>query len=98
MYYHAKNNTSLKRSIVNITTQAVERDEELHGLQGPIDWTEYAAMNDDPQANHYSIPLPLEPIFDSHTLELFHLEKLPLGTDPTLDNPTQRWEPAQEVE
>ncbi|CAH0028793.1 unnamed protein product [Clonostachys rhizophaga] len=150
VYYHTKNNTSLKRSIVNITTQSVESDEELLGLQGPVDWIEYAAindacnahpkvlaevaklklpksarvvndpwaygtddpneerrlfqcymyaaMNDDPQANHYSIPLPLAPIFDAHTLELVLLEKLPLGTDTTLDNPTQPWEPAQAVE
>jgi primary-amine oxidase len=46
VYYHAKNTTSLKRAIVNITTQAVERDEELPILQGPVDWTEYAAIND----------------------------------------------------
>lgn len=46
VYYHAKNSPSLKQSIVNITTEAVERDEELPDVQGPVDWTEYQAIND----------------------------------------------------
>lgn len=58
----------------------------------------YAAMSDDPEANHYSIPLPLAPIFDAHTMELVHLEKLPMGVDAELDAETQPWTPVKPVE
>lgn len=58
----------------------------------------YAALNDDPQANHYSIPLPFAPIFDANTLELVHFERLPLGTDAQLDSETQPWDPVKPVE
>ena len=55
-------------------------------------------MNDHPEANHYSIPLPLAPIFDAHTMELVHLEKLPMGVDAKLDSETQPWTPVKPVE
>lgn len=57
----------------------------------------YAALNDDPQANHYSIPLPLAPVFDADTLELVDLQKLPMGADSETGE-TQPWEPAKPVE
>ena len=44
----------------------------------------YLCLNDDPQANHYSIPLPLAPIFDGHTLELVELQRLPTGKPTSL--------------
>lgn len=58
----------------------------------------YAAMSDDPEANHYSIPLPLAPIFDAYTMELVYLEKLPMGVDAELDAETQPWTPVKPVE
>lgn len=58
----------------------------------------YATLNDDPQANHYSIPLPLAPIFDAHTLELVDLQRLPMGAGSELDAQTQPWEPVEAVE
>lgn len=58
----------------------------------------YIALNDDPEANHYSLPLPLAPIFDAHTLELVHLEKLPMGVDANVDEETKPWTPVKPVE
>lgn len=58
----------------------------------------YIALDEDPEANHYSLPLPLAPIFDAHTLELVEIERLPMGTGDELDPETQPWEPAQPVE
>lgn len=58
----------------------------------------YAALSDDPEANHYSIPLPLAPVFDAHTLELVALECLPMGETADLDPETQPWEPVKPVE
>ncbi|RSM10788.1 hypothetical protein CEP52_003296 [Fusarium oligoseptatum] len=58
----------------------------------------YISLNDDPEANHYSLPLPLAPIFDAHTLELVQIERLPMGTGDELDPETQPWEPAMPVE
>lgn len=55
-------------------------------------------MSDDPEANHYSIPLPLAPIFDAHTMELVEIEKLPLGTGKDIDAETQPWTPVKPVE
>ena len=58
----------------------------------------YIALDDDEEANHYSLPIPLAPIFDAHTLELVALERLPMGTDSELDPDTLPWEPAEPVE
>ncbi|KAK1613491.1 copper amine oxidase [Colletotrichum phormii] len=58
----------------------------------------YLALDDDEEANHYSIPLPLAPIFDAHTLELVDLQKLPLGVDDEIDDETQPWVPIKPVE
>lgn len=58
----------------------------------------YVALNGDPQANHYSIPLPLAPIFDADTLELVHLQKLPMGSGPEIDEATQPWKSTKAVE
>ncbi|KAK0373077.1 primary-amine oxidase [Colletotrichum limetticola] len=58
----------------------------------------YLALNDDDEANHYSIPLPLAPIFDAQTLELVELQKLPLGIDDEIDDETQPWVPVKPVE
>ncbi|KAG5660901.1 hypothetical protein KAF25_002544 [Fusarium avenaceum] len=58
----------------------------------------YVALNDDPEANHYSLPIPLAPIFDAHTLELVELQRLPMGTGDELDPETQPWEPVKPVE
>lgn len=58
----------------------------------------YIVLNDDPEANHYSLPAPVAPIFDAHTLELVALEKLPLGEGPEVDTETQPWSPVSAVE
>lgn len=58
----------------------------------------YVALNDDPEANHYSLPIPLAPIFDAHTLELVELQRLPMGTGDEVDPETQPWKPVQPVE
>lgn len=58
----------------------------------------YIALNDDPEANHYSTPLPLAPIFDAHTLELVRIEKLPMGVDAGVDEETKPWTPVKPVE
>jgi primary-amine oxidase len=58
----------------------------------------YLALNDDPQANHYSIPLPFAPIFDAHTLELVDLQRLPTGANDKVDEETQPWDPVAAVE
>ncbi|KPM37240.1 Copper amine oxidase 1 [Neonectria ditissima] len=58
----------------------------------------YAALSDDDEANHYSLPLPLAPVFDAHTLELVDLQRLPMGTNDALDAETQPWDPVQPVE
>ncbi|OHE91448.1 primary-amine oxidase [Colletotrichum orchidophilum] len=58
----------------------------------------YLALDDDDEANHYSIPLPLAPIFDAHTLELVDLQKLPLGINDEIDVETRPWVPVKPVE
>ncbi|KAJ0422831.1 copper amine oxidase [Aspergillus carlsbadensis] len=58
----------------------------------------YLALNDDPEANHYSIPLPFAPIFDAHTFELVELQRLPTGATDELDEETQPWDPTSAVE
>ncbi|KAJ5585642.1 hypothetical protein N7450_005429 [Penicillium hetheringtonii] len=58
----------------------------------------YVALSDDPEANHYSIPIPLAPIFDAHTLELVELQRLLMGEDDELDHETQPWDPVKPVE
>ncbi|CAI7606449.1 unnamed protein product [Penicillium pancosmium] len=58
----------------------------------------YLALSDDPQANHYSIPLPFAPIFDGHTLELIDLQRLPTGATDEIDEETQPWDPTSSVE
>ncbi|KAF4539437.1 uncharacterized protein LTHEOB_10100 [Lasiodiplodia theobromae] len=58
----------------------------------------YIALNDDPEANYYSIPAPLAPVFDAHTLELVRIEKLPLGDGKEVDDETQPWQPVKPVE
>ncbi|KAJ5750474.1 copper amine oxidase [Penicillium manginii] len=58
----------------------------------------YLALNDDPQANHYSIPLPFAPIFDGHTLELIDLQRLPTGASDEIDEETRPWDPTSAVE
>ncbi|KAE8152064.1 copper amine oxidase [Aspergillus avenaceus] len=58
----------------------------------------YLVLNDDPEANHYSIPLPFAPIFDAHTLELLEIEKLALGNGHERDAETRPWDPVEPVD
>lgn len=57
----------------------------------------YVALNDDPEANHYSLPLPFSPVFDSNTKELVRIDHLPLGDDESRHD-TQEWKPRTPVE
>lgn len=57
----------------------------------------YAALSDDPEANHYSIPLPFSPVFDSNTKELVRIDRLPLNHDDERVD-TQAWIPRKAVE
>lgn len=57
----------------------------------------YIVLNDDPQANHYSIPAPFSPVFDMHTQELLWIDRLPLGEGAETTD-VQPWEPVKPVE
>ncbi|KAJ4296224.1 cytochrome c oxidase subunit 1 [Kalmusia sp. IMI 367209] len=57
----------------------------------------YIVLNDDPEANHYSIPAPFSPVFDAHTLELCWIDKLPLNVN-TETTETQPWNAVRPVE
>ncbi|KAK7191819.1 uncharacterized protein CC84DRAFT_1185533 [Paraphaeosphaeria sporulosa] len=57
----------------------------------------YIVLNDDPEANHYSLPAPFSPVFDAHTLELCWIDFLPLGTGSEITE-TQPWNAAHPVE
>jgi primary-amine oxidase len=57
----------------------------------------YIVLNDDPEANHYSLPAPFSPVFDAHTLELLWIDQLPLGTGKEI-NETQPWNPVKPIE
>ncbi|KAF2168990.1 hypothetical protein M409DRAFT_36280 [Zasmidium cellare ATCC 36951] len=150
IYYHKKPSQVLRKAIVNVTVAKVEEDEGIPDVQGPVDWVEfaqveeacndhplvkkeveklklpagakvvndpwaygtddanerrrlfqcymYAILNDDPEANHYSLPLPFAPIFDAHTLELVNFERLPEGEGKEIDAETQPWTPKEPVE
>ncbi|RAH69495.1 uncharacterized protein BO66DRAFT_452992 [Aspergillus aculeatinus CBS 121060] len=58
----------------------------------------YAVLNDDPEANHYSLPMAFAPIFDAHTAELVEIERLPRGAGAELDQETVPWDAVEPVE
>ena len=58
----------------------------------------YIVLKDDPEANHYSLPVPFAPIFDVGTFELLEIQRLPLGTDAQVHADTQPWDPVKPVE
>ncbi|KAF2120331.1 copper amine oxidase [Lophiotrema nucula] len=57
----------------------------------------YIVLNDDPEANHYSLPASFSPVFDAHTLELLWIDRLPLGSGADTEA-TQPWNPVKPVE
>lgn len=57
----------------------------------------YIVLNDDPEANHYSLPIPFSPIFDGRTLELFWIDHLLFDTG-TETTETQPWITTHQVE
>ncbi|KKZ60866.1 primary-amine oxidase [[Emmonsia] crescens] len=57
----------------------------------------YMTETNHPQANHYSIPLPFSPVFDSLTHELVRIDYLPTGTDHSITQ-TSPWKPVKAVE
>ncbi|KAF2798209.1 hypothetical protein K505DRAFT_357738 [Melanomma pulvis-pyrius CBS 109.77] len=58
----------------------------------------YIVLNDDPEANHYSVPAPFSPVFDAHTLELLWIDRLPLGAGAETVEDMQPWNPVKPVE
>lgn len=58
----------------------------------------YIVLNDDPEANHYSLPAPFSPVFDAITKELVWIDYLPLGDTKNPDDSVQRWDDVPVVE
>lgn len=58
----------------------------------------YIVLNDNPEANHYSLLAPFAPIFNVDTFELIEIQRLPLGVHAELDADTQPWDPVKPVE
>lgn len=58
----------------------------------------YIVLNDDPEANHYSLPAPFSPVFDAITKEIQWIDRLPLGKDAQTDETTRPWDPVPAVE
>lgn len=58
----------------------------------------YIVLNNDPEANRCSLPVPFAPIFNVDTFELIEIQRLPLGADTELDADTQPWDPAKPLE
>lgn len=58
----------------------------------------YIVLNDDPEANHYSIPAPFAPVFDAVTKELLWIEHLPMDVDNGRDEIAQPWDKVAPVE
>lgn len=57
----------------------------------------YIVLNDDPEANHYSLPAPFSPVFDAVTKELVAMEYLPMGEGANAAE-TRPWNPVPAVE
>lgn len=57
----------------------------------------YIVLNDDEEANHYSLPAPFAPVFDAHTLELQWIDRLPL-TETGSTSDTAPWDAVKPVE
>ncbi|KAL1603884.1 cytochrome c oxidase subunit 1 [Paraconiothyrium brasiliense] len=58
----------------------------------------YIVLNNDPEANHYSLPAPFAPVFDAHTLELCWIDRLPLNSGFETTAETQPWNAVRPVE
>lgn len=58
----------------------------------------YIVLNEDKEANHYSLPASFSPVFDAHTLELLWIDQLPLGSGKETRTDTVPWEPVPAVE
>lgn len=57
----------------------------------------YIVLKDNPEVNHYSLPVPFAPIFDVGTFELLEIQGLPLGTNAQVHADTQPWDPVKPV-
>lgn len=57
----------------------------------------YIVLNNDAEANHYSLPAPFSPVFDAHTLELQWIDRLPLTEDSSTSGTTP-WDAVEPVE
>lgn len=58
----------------------------------------YIVLNDDPEANHYSLPAPFSPVFDAISKELLWIDYLPTGSSNSGSTETQAWEAVPAVE
>lgn len=57
----------------------------------------YIVLNDDPEANHYSLPVPFSPVFDAWSLELQWIDFLPTS-EGIHGEETQPWKPVPAIE
>ena len=58
----------------------------------------YIILNNDPEANHYSLPAPFSPVFDATSMELQWIDYLPMGPENEADHDVQPWNPVSAVE
>lgn len=68
IYYHKKSSQVLRKAIVNISSGKVEQDEKIPDVQGPVDWIEFAqveeACNEHPLVKAEVEKLRLPPGYD----------------------------------
>ena len=58
----------------------------------------YIVLCDDPEANHYSLPVPFSPVFDAISMELLWIDFLPTGETNDREEDVQPWDPKGSVE
>lgn len=46
IYYHKKPSQLLRKAIVNVSSRQVESDQEIADVQGPVDWVEFAQVEE----------------------------------------------------
>ncbi|OQO01168.1 hypothetical protein B0A48_13411 [Cryoendolithus antarcticus] len=76
-------------------------DPWIYGADGVEDdermWQTFMYMRDpahadDPDSNHYAIPLSISPVVDSSKMEVIRIDHMPTGKDNTIKE-TQPWKP-----
>ncbi|OJJ98305.1 hypothetical protein ASPACDRAFT_53249 [Aspergillus aculeatus ATCC 16872] len=103
-YHHILKSKACNENPLVLAEASVVNDPWLYGTDRP-DVTRrlyqcymYAVLDDDQEANHYSLPMAFAPIFDAHTVELVEIERLPRGAGAELDQETVPWDAVKPVE